>query len=77
MLLFTTKTCPNCKMAKMLLAKHNVKYNLIDAEEDVELTHKFGIKKAPTLLIPNAKGEYDVYDNVSKIKGYLEGKADA
>jgi len=77
LILFTTKTCPNCKMAKMLLAKHNVEVNIIDAEEDVELTNKFGVKKAPTLFVPNGKGGYDVYDNVSKIKGYLEGQADA
>ena len=31
-LLFTTKTCPNCKMAKMLLDKANIQYKLIDAE---------------------------------------------
>ena len=77
LVLFTTKTCPNCKMAKMLLAKHNVEVNIIDAEEEVELTHKFGVKKAPTLFVPNGNGGYDVYDNVSKIKGFLEGQADA
>ena len=75
--LFTTKTCPNCKMAKMLLAKHNVQVNIIDAEEEVELTNKFGVRKAPTLFVPNNNGGYDVYDNVSLIKGWLEGKADA
>ena len=76
-ILFTTKTCPNCKMAKMLLAKANYQYNLVDAEEDVELTNSYNIRKAPTLLVPNKDGGYDVYDNVSLIKGYLEGKADA
>ncbi len=75
MMLFTTKTCPNCKMAKMLLAKHNVDVNIIDAEEDIALTNQYGIKKAPTLLVPNTNGGYDVYDNVSKIKGYLEGSS--
>lgn len=70
-LLFTTKTCPNCKMAKMLLDKAGIKYVVIDAEENKEATIKFGIKKAPTLLVPT-DNEIETYDNVSLIKGYIE-----
>jgi ribonucleoside-triphosphate reductase len=72
LMLFTTKTCPNCKMAKMLLEKANLDYEAIDAEENKDLTIGFGITKAPTLLVPNGEG-YDVYSNVSEIKGYIEG----
>ena len=71
-ILFATKTCPNCKMAKMLLDKAGIKYTVIDAEEDVEMTKQFGIKKAPTLIVPNADS-YDVYENASTIKGFIEG----
>ena len=71
LLLFTTKTCPNCKMAKMLLEKAGIKYKMIDAEEEKEETFKYDVKKAPTLLIPN-NGVYDRYDNVSLIKKYIE-----
>ena len=70
-LLFATKTCPNCKMAKMLLDKANIKYQVIDAEENVELTKKYNIKKAPTLLVPNKDG-IDVFENASNIKGFIE-----
>ena len=77
LILFTTKTCPNCKMAKMLLQKANISYNLIDAEEDIELTRKFNVRKAPTLFVPNGEGGYDVYDNASLIKGYIENRKDA
>ena len=70
-LLFATKTCPNCKMAKMLLDKANIKYQVIDAEENVELTKKYGVKKAPTLLVPNKDG-IDVFENASNIKGFIE-----
>lgn len=70
-LLFATKTCPNCKMAKMLLDKANIKYVVIDAEEDREMTEKYGIKKAPTLIVPSESG-YDVYENASNIKGFIE-----
>ncbi len=71
LLIFTTKTCPNCKMAKMMLDKAGIAYTAIDAEENKEMTVEYGVKKAPTLLVPNGNG-YDVYDNASKIKGYIE-----
>ena len=71
-LLFATKTCPNCKMAKMLLDKANIKYQVIDAEENVELTKKYNVTKAPTLLVPNENG-IEVFENASNIKGFIEG----
>ena len=70
-LIFTTKTCPNCKMAKSMLEKAGIVYTVIDAEDNKDTTLAFGVKKAPTLLVPNGSG-YDVYDNASKIKGYIE-----
>lgn len=74
LLLFTTKTCPNCKMAKMLLDKARIKYTVIDAEDDKEVTLKFGVTKAPTLLVPN-KGKYERFDNASEINRYISQKA--
>ena len=70
-LLFTSPTCPNCKVAKILLDKSKLNYKQIDAMENAELTKSFGIKQAPTLLIPDGD-TYKTYDNVSLIKGYLE-----
>ena len=72
-LLFGTKTCPNCKMAKMLLEKAGVPYKWVDAEENIELTNSFGVKKAPTLLVPDGE-EIKVFENASNIKGYIESK---
>lgn len=71
-LLFATKTCPNCKMAKAILDRAGVKYTVIDAEENKDLVAKFGVKKAPTLLVPNKDG-YDVYDNASEVNRFVEG----
>ena len=71
--LFATKTCPNCKMAKMLLDKAGIAYDVVDAEENVDLTKKFGVRKAPTLLVPNDDGTFTSYENASNIKGYIEG----
>ena len=72
LLLFATKTCPNCKMAKTILDNAGVKYKVIDAEENKELTESFGIRKAPTLLVPNGS-KYDVYDNASEINKFVMG----
>ena len=71
MMLFTTKTCPNCKMAKMLLEKAGIKYTMVDAEDEKETTLKYGVKKAPTLLVPNGDS-FDRYENASEIKGFIE-----
>ena len=70
-LLFTTKTCPNCKMAKMMLDKADIAYTVVDAEDNKDMTVSFGVKKAPTMFVPKGDG-YDVFDNASKIKGYIE-----
>jgi len=69
--LFSSKTCPNCKMAKMLLDKAGITYTIIDAEDNRDTALAFKIKKAPTLLVPHGE-EYDVYENASLIKGYIE-----
>ena len=71
-LLFTSPTCPNCKLAKMTLDKAGVEYKNINAYENKDLTEKFGVKKAPTLFVPNGD-KYDVYDNASLIKKWVEG----
>ncbi len=67
--LFTTKTCPNCSMAKELLK--DTAYVLIDAEENMELTQKYGIMQAPTLVISNGD-TVKKYVNVSNITKYVE-----
>ena len=70
-MLFSTKTCPNCKMSKMMLDKAGVKYTVIDAEDNKEVTVNFGVKKAPTLLVPTESG-FERYENASNIKKYVE-----
>jgi len=70
-LLFSTKTCPNCKMAKMLLEKAGICFRTVYAEDEAELARKFKIVKAPTLIVPH-DNTYDVIENVSNIKGFIE-----
>ena len=72
-MLFTRKDCPNCKVAKSLLDKKKVKYEVIDAEKNAELSKKIGIKQAPTLVVVK-DGKVEKYSNVSDIKKYLGSK---
>ncbi len=71
LILFTREGCPNCKTSKMMLDKAGIKYTIVDAEKDKEMTLKFGIKKAPTLLVPDGN-EIKAYDNASEIRKYIE-----
>ncbi len=73
LLLFTSPTCPNCKIAKSMLEKANIAYTALDALENKDLAISLGVKRCPTLLVPNGNG-YDAYDNASLIKGYIEGR---
>ena len=67
--LFTTKTCPNCKLAKEYLKDAN--YILIDAEENMELAAKYGVMQAPTLVVVQ-NGEVKKYVNASRIKQFAD-----
>ena len=71
LMLFGTKTCPNCKMADTLLKKAKIKYEKIDAEENIDLTKEYGVKQAPT-LIEIKDGEVNKITNLSNIKKYIE-----
>lgn len=69
--LFTTKTCPNCKIAKQMLKEET--YQVIDAEENRELVSKYGIMQAPTLVVIE-NGKMNKYVNASNIKRYIDHK---
>ncbi len=66
--LFTTKTCPNCAIAKEMLSHEQ--YVLIDAEENMELAQKYGVMQAPTLVVVSGE-ETKKYVNASNIQKYL------
>ena len=67
--LFTTKTCPNCKLVKEYLK--NVPYVTIDAEENMELARRYGVMQAPTLVVVNGDSPKK-YVNASNIKKYVD-----
>ena len=67
--LFTTKTCPNCKLAKQYL--EGLEYTVIDAEDEADLAREWGIMAAPTLVVLK-DGARTKYANASNIKRFAE-----
>ena len=67
--LFTTKTCPNCKKAKEFL--EGIEYDVIDAEENMELSKQLGIMSAPTLVVVDGD-KMSTIINASNIKKYID-----
>ena len=67
--LFTTKTCPNCARAKEIL--EDEEYILVDAEEQQDLTKKYGVMQAPTLVVVNGD-DVKRYANASNIQKYVD-----
>lgn len=69
--LFTTKTCPNCAVAKEIL--RGEQYMQVDAEENIELAQKYGVMQAPTLVVvENHKTKK--YVNASNIQRFVDAK---
>ena len=66
--LFTTKTCPNCAMAKEML--EGIDYVLVDAEENEDLTRKYGVMQAPTLVVVDGDHARK-YVNASNIQKFV------
>ena len=72
-ILFATKTCPNCKVAAAMLDKAGIAYEKLIVDENRELAESLGLRQAPTLVIQQG-------DNVTKLAGvaaireYLNGK---
>lgn len=70
-LLFTTATCPNCKIACATLDKVGYPYKKLLANEHADLATKYGVKQAPTLVVFNG-GAIEKYTGVSDIKKFLK-----
>ncbi len=71
--LFTTPTCPNCKVAIPMLEKAGLDVNIVNAVEDPDSAKKYGVKQAPTLIVTNG-AETAKYAGVAEIKKFLSGK---
>ena len=70
-LLFTTTTCPKCRMAKMFLDNSGIEYETVIAEEHPDLVALYGIKEAPTLVIV-AGDKAERISNPSNIRAFCD-----
>lgn len=69
--LFTTETCPNCRIAKQLLK--DVDFTEVDAVDNAELSKQLHIMTAPTLVVVSDSGT-ELYSNVSNITKFIKSK---
>ena len=67
--LFTTRTCPNCKIAKNELEKAGLAYQVMDVSEHRDLVNQYGIQQAPTLIVRHG-GAVEKLVNASAIKKF-------
>lgn len=70
-LLFTTKRCPNCYVAKEYLSQGSFDIEIIDAEEEASLAQKYNIKTAPTLIVLS-EDNIMKYAGLSSIRKYTQ-----
>ena len=68
--LFTTKTCPNCRIVKPMLERAGISYQVMDAEENLELAQKYHLTQAPSLVAVTGD-TFTVYPGVSAISNYI------
>ena len=69
-ILFATPTCPNCRMACSYMDKAGFPYEKLMAEENLELTEKYGVKQAPTLVVIDGD-KVEKYAGAGAIKAML------
>ena len=65
-MLFTTATCPNCRIAIKMLDDAGIPYEKVLAEEVPELATKLGIRQAPTLVCGG-----QLYAGAGEIKKFI------
>ena len=77
LILFATKTCPNCKMACTFLDKAGLAYEKLYAEDNADLVKAYEIKQAPTLVAVHEDGSFEKVVNVSNIRKFIEETVNA
>ena len=72
-MLFTTKTCPNCKMVVAMMDQAGFEYEKLDAEapENRGLVDAYQINRAPTLIVETDAG-IEKLTNASEIRAFLK-----
>ena len=72
LILFATKTCPNCKVACAHLDKAGIAYEKLYYEDNKDMAVAYEIKQAPTLVAVHEDGSFEKIVNVSNIRKFIE-----
>ncbi|MEG1509573.1 MAG: ribonucleoside triphosphate reductase [Clostridia bacterium] len=73
LMLFTSTSCPNCATAKRFLDNAKIDYQIINATENLELTGRYEVQQAPT-LVADYGDSYEKFVNASNIRAFAESK---
>ena len=69
--LFTTPTCPNCKIVQRVMHDKGISVTTIDATTREDLVNKYHISAAPTLLVSHKNKNFDVISSLPNILNYI------
>ena len=69
-ILFTTKTCPNCKIAAKLLEDAGIEFDKLYVEENKEMATELGLKQVPALIVANGD-RVQKYMNVVGVREFI------
>ena len=72
-ILFATKTCPNCKIAAKLLDDAGVSYEKLYVEDNREMATSLGLKQAPTLIVRDGEN-VQKFVNVVGVREFIASK---
>ncbi|MBR5237064.1 MAG: ribonucleoside triphosphate reductase [Clostridia bacterium] len=70
LLLFTTETCPNCRIACGYLDKAGIGYEKLLASQNPDLVEKYNITQAPTLVVTDG-AEARIFAGAGAIRQYI------
>ena len=72
--LFTTATCPNCRLARAVLDTAGAGYTVIDAGAQPDLARRYGIVSAPTLVAVHG-GAAETYAGLTAVQRFARAQA--
>ena len=70
-ILFTSKTCPNCEKAREQLDRAGIHYHVMEAEKERDVCIRYHVMSAPTLILTDGGEEMKRYTGLSNIMGLI------
>ena len=71
LLLFATRTCPNCAQEERLLEEAGIPFRKVLAEEEPDLAVRYGVRQAPTLVADGGQAPVKVV-GLGNVRKFIE-----